>query len=98
MLIDAVAPKQIKTLNLRDNAFGPIGVQQFKDYLQNTQHLQSLNISNCGISAEAAETLSEALRANENIKLTDLKMCRNRISDGGAKAMALYFQSYDTLQ
>ena len=33
LLIDSVSTKPIRELHLSDNAFGPIGVEQFKDFL-----------------------------------------------------------------
>ena len=85
-LITSVSSKSIKELYLNDNAFGPIGVEQFKDFLANAQYLQVLNVSNTGLGPVAASTIAHSLIANENTKLRELRMSRSRVEEPGALA------------
>ena len=70
MLVDSLASKPIQELYMQDNAFGPIGVDQFKDFLRTAPSLIILNVTNTGLGPEATKTIAEALKANENTKLT----------------------------
>jgi len=53
-MMNALNDKPIIVLNLSDNAFGPDGVNAFRDFLVNSQTLTSLNLSNCGLGPEGA--------------------------------------------
>ena len=57
---------------MQDNAFGPIGVDQFKDFLRTAPHLKALNVSNTGLGPEATIIIAQSLAANEHTKLTSL--------------------------
>ena len=98
LLIDSIAAKPIQKLYLHDNAFGPIGVAQFKDFLETTPVLTTLSVSNCGLGPEATTTIAEALIKNGNVKLEELMISRSRVENVGAHALSRYLGSYDTLQ
>ena len=87
-LITSISSKSIKELYLNDNAFGPIGVEQFKDFLSSAPHLQVLNVSNTGLGHEAASTIAHSLITNDNTKLRELRMSRSRVEEPGALALA----------
>ena len=98
LLIDSISQKPIQQLYLADNAFGPIGVDQFKDFLENAPHLKVLSVTNTGLGPEAAATIANSLKANEHTKLTKLCISRSRVEEGGALALADYFKTYDSLE
>jgi len=83
---------------LHDNAFGPIGVAQFKDFIQNAPVLVKLSVTNCGLGPEATKTIANALLANEETKLNTLCISRSRVETEGAKALAEYFNTYNSLE
>lgn len=97
-LIEGASTKLLQQLYLQDNAFGPIGVEQFKDFLRTSQHLTVLDVSNTGLGPEAASTIARALMDNQNTKLLELKISRSRIEEEGALCLAEYFNTYDTLE
>ena len=73
---------------MHDNAFGPIGVDQFKDFLMTATHLTTLSVTNTGLGPEATTTIAQSLQANENIKLKKLCISRSRVENAGAQALA----------
>lgn len=98
ILIDSIRSKSVQELYLDDNAFGPIGVEQFKDFLETATHLEVLSVTNTGLGPEAASTIANSLKANQSTKLKKLYMSRSRVEEGGALALAEYFKTYDTLE
>lgn len=97
ILINSIRTKPIVELYLHDNAFGPIGVEQFQDFLVEATNLKVLSVTNCGLGPEASSTIAESLLANENTKLEKLCISRSRVEDKGAIALSSYFDSYDGL-
>lgn len=83
---------------MHDNAFGPIGVAQFEDFLKEATHLSFLSITNCGLGPEASTTVANALIANEHTKLKKLCISRSRVESNGAHALANYFNTYNYLE
>lgn len=57
-MIDAVMDKKIIELSLRDNAFGPAGVESLKDFLATCTTLKRLNVTNCGLGPEGTTTIA----------------------------------------
>ena len=88
----------MKTLNVEDNALGPIGVAQIEEMLRTSETLTRLNLTNCGLGPEASTTISRALLANENTKLTEIQISRSRVENDGARALAEYLSSYNSLK
>ena len=97
-LVVSLVDKPIQELHMHDNAFGPIGVDQFKEFLRTATHLTVLSVSNTGLGPEAAATIANSLQANEQTKLKKLRISRSRVEDNGALALAQYFSTYDTLE
>ena len=84
MLVDSLGSRPIQELHMHDNAFGPIGVDQFKEFLRTAPHLTVLSVTNTGLGPEAATTIAESLQANESTKLKKLRMSRSRVETRGA--------------
>lgn len=97
-LIGAISLKPITELYLHDNAFGPIGVATFKDFLLGASQLKVLSVSNCGLGPVASTTIAESLIANGEVKLTKLRISRSRVENPGAVALANYFKTYISLE
>jgi Ran GTPase-activating protein (RanGAP) involved in mRNA processing and transport len=57
----ALKDKHLTEIDLSDNAVGPKGVRACRELLTNQEHLEKLYFCNCGISAEAAVSISELL-------------------------------------
>jgi Ran GTPase-activating protein 1 len=87
-LVTAVNGKNIRVLDLSDNAFGPIGVQSFEHFLKTSTTLKELHVENNGLGPEGSEMLANALLENDNIKLEVIAINRNRLENKGACAMS----------
>jgi hypothetical protein len=61
VLAAALKDKHLTEIDLSDNAVGPKGVQACRELLTSQEHLEKLYFCNCGISAEAAVSISELL-------------------------------------
>ena len=61
VLGSALKDKHLTEIDLSDNAVGPKGVRACRELLTNQEHLEKLYFCNCGISAEAAVSISELL-------------------------------------
>lgn len=57
-LMDAIMDKPIRVLNVRDNAFGPIGVESLNKFLTSCGTLKSLNVSNCGLGPRGSSMIA----------------------------------------
>lgn len=57
----ALKDKHLVEIDLSDNAVGPKGVQACRELLTSQESLERLYFCNCGISAEAAVSISELL-------------------------------------
>eukprot|EP00352_Strombidinopsis_acuminata_P009197 CAMPEP_0176373618 /NCGR_PEP_ID=MMETSP0126-20121128/26163_1 /TAXON_ID=141414 ORGANISM="Strombidinopsis acuminatum, Strain SPMC142" /NCGR_SAMPLE_ID=MMETSP0126 /ASSEMBLY_ACC=CAM_ASM_000229 /LENGTH=277 /DNA_ID=CAMNT_0017733825 /DNA_START=485 /DNA_END=1318 /DNA_ORIENTATION=+ len=97
-MMNALSDKPIVELNLSDNAFGPDGVNAFKDFLINSQHLTSLSLNNCGLGPEGADILSQALLQRGEFFLTNLDLGRNRMKSEGGQHIATYLDAFNTLE
>jgi len=87
-LIRAIEDKNIKVLDLSDNAFGPIGVKSFEFFIKTTKTLKQLHIENNGLGPEGAEMLANSLLENGEIQLETLIINRNRLENKGAIAFS----------
>lgn len=89
LLIKALEGKNISLLDLSDNAFGPIGVASFSNFLTSCSSLKILYVENNGLGPEGSESLALAL-LNSNISLEEFKITRNRLENKGAIAISKY--------
>lgn len=87
-LMKALEDKNIKVLDLSDNAFGPIGVEAFGFFLKSTKTLKELYIENNGLGPEGAEMVAETILNNDNLFLDVLTINRNRLENKGAIAFS----------
>ncbi|XP_050360129.1 ran GTPase-activating protein 1 [Nymphalis io] len=93
------AGARLSTLDLSDNAFGPIGVEGLAKLLQSDvcSQLQELRLNNNGLGITGGRLLAKALSANPR-SLRVFIAGRNRLENEGAKALAGVFQSMGTLE
>ena len=87
-LVKAIEDKNIRILDLSDNAFGPIGVAAFDFFLKKTKTLKELHIENNGLGPEGAEQVAFSLMENEDLALEALTINRNRLENKGAIAFS----------
>lgn len=78
-LMDALMDKEIASLNVRDNAFGPIGVESLAKFLSKCTSLKVLNVSNCGLGPKGSSMIAEYLLSNNVVKLTEFYACRSKL-------------------
>ena len=90
-LMDALMDKEVVSLNVRDNAFGPIGVESLAKFLSSTSSLKILNVSNCGLGPKGSSMIAEYLLANNTVMLTEFYACRSKLEQDGMNAMAEVF-------
>jgi Ran GTPase-activating protein 1 len=87
-LIKAIEDKNIRVLDLSDNAFGPIGVESFDFFLKKSSTLKELYIENNGLGPEGSEMVALNLLENDNLNLDVLVINRNRLENKGAAAFS----------
>ena len=68
-LMDSIIDKQITSVDLSHNAFGPDGVRSFQDFLIKCPTLKVLNVTNCGLGPKGGEMIAEAMDKNDKMKL-----------------------------
>ncbi|CAH4033270.1 ran GTPase-activating protein 1 [Pieris brassicae] len=93
------AGARLNSLDLSDNAFGPIGVEGLAKLLQSDvcSQLQELRLNNNGLGITGGRLLAKALSASPK-KLKIFIAGRNRLENDGAIALAGVFQNMGTLQ
>ena len=73
------------------NAFGPAGVKSFYDFLAKSKSLESLNVTNCGLSPQGGALIAEAILKNGSMKLKEFYGSRSRLEDEGLEALGKVF-------
>ncbi|XP_045509050.1 ran GTPase-activating protein 1 [Colias croceus] len=93
------AGARLISLDLSDNAFGPIGVEGLAKLLQSDvcSQLQELRLNNNGLGITGGRLLAKALSASPK-KLKIFIAGRNRLENDGATALAGVFQNMGTLE
>ncbi|KAG9510096.1 Mediator of RNA polymerase II transcription subunit 1 [Fragariocoptes setiger] len=78
---------KLRFLDMRDNAFGPIGMSGLIKYIQSDAalDLEEIYLTNCGLGPQGSTTLSTAL--GRLTKLRVLECGRNRLEAEGASAV-----------
>lgn len=100
---------KIRELDLSDNAFGPIGADALKEFLESPSAftLEVLKLNNNGLGVggkQIAKSLTECLRKSiavggENrLRLKTFVAGRNRLENPGAHALAATFKSLETVE
>jgi Ran GTPase-activating protein 1 len=87
-LIKAIEDKNIRVLDLSDNAFGPIGVAAFDFFLRKTKNLKELHLENNGLGPEGSSMVAQSMMENEALLLEHLTINRNRLENKGAIAFS----------
>ncbi|CAJ0955496.1 unnamed protein product, partial [Mesorhabditis belari] len=101
------ANASITELDLSDNAFGPIGAESIKDFLESRSaySLKVLKLNNCGLGS-GGQTVAASLikchqlaaKSGRKFELETFSACRNRLENPGAKALAEAFKVITTLE
>ena len=100
-LAAALLSRSLEELDLSDNAVGTKGVEVFRDLLSSQSTLQRLFFCNCGISAEAARSIADAVLARGADAPTALRVVHfdnNMSGGGGAAAVADIVSASPALQ
>ncbi|EGT56631.1 hypothetical protein CAEBREN_20551 [Caenorhabditis brenneri] len=103
------AGAKIKELDLSDNAFGPIGADALKEFLESPSafSLEVLKLNNNGLGVggkQIAKSLTECLRKSiavggeSRLRLKTFIAGRNRLENPGAHALAATFKSLETVE
>ena len=87
--------RSLQELDISRNQIGDNGIAHIATALQtNTTTMTTLNISNCSISDEGAESLARALAVNRSIQELDIRS--NEIGDNGIAHIATALQTNTT--
>jgi len=89
---------KLQVLSLRDNAFGPDGVNSFSELLENCVSLKELEVTNCGLGPRGGELIANSLMKCENLKLEVFSAGRDRLEDPGITALSSAFQKMRSLR
>lgn len=97
IICDSLKGKQLKLIDVSDNAMGEKGINACRSILEGQENLASLKMCNDGLSASAMECMKDILLKTLDInnsaiptptRLTTLHFFNNMSGDGGAKALA----------
>lgn len=97
-MIDAIIDKQIVSLKLSHNAFGPDGVSAYVEFLEKCPSLKILDVTNCGLGPQGSEMIAEAILKNEEMKLEEFSASRDRLENPGIEALSKVFSAHGTLK
>jgi len=104
---DALADKKnLKELNLSDNAFGPNGAKPLKKLLSNNNYIQILKLNNNGLGVEGGNCIASYLLAaqEKNVKenkassLHTLIAGRNRLENGSMEKLSEALAAHGTIK
>ena len=97
ILMSGLDVNKIVDLNLSHNAFGPDGVKSFEQFLKFASNLKVLNVTNCGLGPAGSSMIAEAILENENMKLTELYACRDRLEEEGMESFSRVFAKHKSI-
>jgi len=104
---DALADKKnLKELNLSDNAFGPNGAKPLKKLLSNNNYIQILKLNNNGLGVEGGNCIASYLLAaqeknvkeNKTSSLHTLIAGRNRLENGSMEKLSEALAAHGTIK
>ena len=84
---EALAGKDVATLDLSDNALGPRGVEACRGLLTGLETLEDVAFCNDGLSAEACDAIADMLLFRAPTRLRRLHFFNNMSGDGGGVAI-----------
>lgn len=84
----ALRTKQLRAVDLSDNAVGTKGIEACREFLSGQTGLEELTFSNCGLSAEACRAVSDVLLFRTPTRLRLLHFNNNMSGSGGGIAIA----------
>ncbi|ORX81982.1 RNI-like protein [Anaeromyces robustus] len=104
---DALADKKnLKELNLSDNAFGPNGAKPLKKLLSTNNYIQILKLNNNGLGVEGGNCIASYLLAaqeknvkeNKKSSLHTLIAGRNRLENGSMEKLSEALAAHGTIK
>lgn len=98
VLIQPLMDKNIISIDLAHNAFGPDGVTSFMPFLESIKTLKVLNVTNCGLGPKGGQMIAESILKNEHMQLLEFYASRDRLEEEGLKALAKVFSKQKCLQ
>lgn len=57
-----------------------------------------LNVTNCGLGPKGSSMIAEAILDNEDMRLTELYACRDRLEEEGMQAMSQVFTKHQSIE
>ncbi len=88
--------KNIVTLDLRQNHFGPGGAEFLSDFLATTSRLKQIYLSECDLGAEGTAVICKALCTNDSIEM--LSLGDNNFGDAGSESVATMLRTNKKLR
>jgi Ran GTPase-activating protein (RanGAP) involved in mRNA processing and transport len=96
--MNSIMERDIESLDLSHNAFGPDGVKSFQDFLSICPTLKVFNVTNCGLGPKGGEMIAEAMAKNTSMKLTEFYASRDRLEQEGLEALSKVFSKQKSLE
>jgi len=101
-----VDKKNLKELNLSDNAFGPNGAKPLQKLLSNNNYIQILKLNNNGLGIEGGNCIASYLLAaqeknvkeNKTSSLQTLIAGRNRLENGSMEKLSEALAAHGTIK
>jgi len=101
-----VDKKNLKELNLSDNAFGPNGAKPLQKLLSNNNYIQILKLNNNGLGVEGGNCIASYLLAaqeknvkeNKTSSLQTLIAGRNRLENGSMEKLSEALAAHGTIK
>ena len=97
-LLEAIADKPIKELNLSDNALGPTASSGYEFFFQKNKTLEKLSMNNCGMGPEGTISLMKIIKENKNMPLKILRYSRNKMESKGCNFISELIKEKKTLK
>ena len=91
MLNAAIGHTKIRELRCSHNAIGLQAIDSLAGFLEQAEALELIDISNCGLSAEASQILAKTLDKCDKMRLKEFVAIRQQIRDTGIMALAETF-------
>ncbi|PVV04756.1 hypothetical protein BB560_000730 [Smittium megazygosporum] len=96
---------KLESLNLSDNAFGPIGAESMYDFLVSNKSLKTLYLNNNGLGIQGGSLIADAFierhesdSSEDKSRLEVLVMGRNRLENGSSEKLSKMFTALGSLK
>lgn len=87
-LLESIVDKEIKELDLSNNALGPIAAPGYEFFFEKNKSIEKLILANDGMGPVGTPSLMKILENNKEIPLRVLDLSRNKMETTGCNAVS----------